>query len=261
MFNHDPFEDYLDYVPAKQLALADVYRDATAVIDALGWDPEMAPHTDDFEVPLDPRPRRAAPQTPLRPPRPPTSTSSPTSAPTTTTNAAVMSDIHANRHSVEALNKHLRRLQRPDRVLARSERHWPALITRAQCRRGAGATRRCATDAGRPRPARPAARSSDRHNPGDSTSAVALRPNFGTPRLCGQSQGPGGDQDRDDRAEAEDQTPAAAGCARRYPPSGRGCRRARRPARRSGAPSASGGRRCGGAGRRTGRRPPGSRRR
>ena len=44
MFNHDPFEDFLDYVPAKQLALADVYRDATAVIDALGWDPEMVPH-------------------------------------------------------------------------------------------------------------------------------------------------------------------------------------------------------------------------
>ena len=40
MFNHEPFEDFLDYVPAKQLALADVFRDATAVIDALGWDPD-----------------------------------------------------------------------------------------------------------------------------------------------------------------------------------------------------------------------------
>ena len=36
MFNHEPFEDFLDYVPAKQLALADIFRDATAVIDALG---------------------------------------------------------------------------------------------------------------------------------------------------------------------------------------------------------------------------------
>jgi hypothetical protein len=52
MFNHDPFEDFMDYVPTKQLALADVYRDATAVIDALGWDPEMVPHTDGLEVPL-----------------------------------------------------------------------------------------------------------------------------------------------------------------------------------------------------------------
>ena len=52
MFSHEPFEDFLDYVPAKQLALADIFRDATAVIDALRWDPEMAPHTADFEVPL-----------------------------------------------------------------------------------------------------------------------------------------------------------------------------------------------------------------
>ena len=29
MFNHEAFEDYLDYVPVKQLALADIYRDAT----------------------------------------------------------------------------------------------------------------------------------------------------------------------------------------------------------------------------------------
>ena len=52
MFNHDPFEDFLDYVPTKQLALADVFRDATAVIDALGWDPEDGPDTDSIEVPL-----------------------------------------------------------------------------------------------------------------------------------------------------------------------------------------------------------------
>jgi hypothetical protein len=54
MFSHEPFEDFLDYIPAKQLALADIFRDATAVIDALHWDPEMAPHTEDFSVPLTP---------------------------------------------------------------------------------------------------------------------------------------------------------------------------------------------------------------
>lgn len=42
MFSHEPFEDFLDYVPAKQLALADIFRDATAVIDALGWDPDTS---------------------------------------------------------------------------------------------------------------------------------------------------------------------------------------------------------------------------
>jgi hypothetical protein len=48
MFNHEPFENFLDYVPVKQLELADIFRDATAVM---------------------------------------------------------MSHIHANRHSVEALNR------------------------------------------------------------------------------------------------------------------------------------------------------------
>ena len=52
MFNHEPFEDFLDYVPAKQLALADIFRDATAVIDALGWDPDTNPQRESFEVPL-----------------------------------------------------------------------------------------------------------------------------------------------------------------------------------------------------------------
>src|ERR1700710_1118258 len=52
MFNHEPFEDFLDYVPIKQLALADIYRDATAVIDALGWDPDTNPRPDSVEVPL-----------------------------------------------------------------------------------------------------------------------------------------------------------------------------------------------------------------
>jgi hypothetical protein len=52
MFNHEPFEDFLDYVPVKQLELVDIYRDATAVIDALGWDPDFNPPRETFEVPL-----------------------------------------------------------------------------------------------------------------------------------------------------------------------------------------------------------------
>src|ERR1700710_135111 len=52
MFNHEPFEDFLDYVPTKQLALADVYRHATAVIDALGWDPDITTHTKSAKVPV-----------------------------------------------------------------------------------------------------------------------------------------------------------------------------------------------------------------
>jgi hypothetical protein len=52
MFNHEPFEDYLDYLPSRQLGLADIYRDATAVIDALGWDPNTAEHTESVEVPI-----------------------------------------------------------------------------------------------------------------------------------------------------------------------------------------------------------------
>jgi len=52
MFNHEPFEDYLDYLPCRQLALADIYRDATAVIDALEWDPDAVTHAESVEVPL-----------------------------------------------------------------------------------------------------------------------------------------------------------------------------------------------------------------
>jgi hypothetical protein len=104
MFNHDPFEDYLDYIPPKQLALADVYRDATAVIDALGWDPELAPHTDTTEVPLtrghiehlhERRCDLLATNLDLL---------SDIGA-DNGTNTIVMSDIYANRHSVEALNR------------------------------------------------------------------------------------------------------------------------------------------------------------
>jgi len=54
MFNHEPFENYLDYLPSRQLALADIYRDATAVIDALGWDPDTTSHAENVEVPITP---------------------------------------------------------------------------------------------------------------------------------------------------------------------------------------------------------------
>jgi hypothetical protein len=52
MFNHEPFEDFMDYVPVKQLALADVFRDATAVIDALGWDPDIDVQRSSVQVPV-----------------------------------------------------------------------------------------------------------------------------------------------------------------------------------------------------------------
>jgi hypothetical protein len=104
MFNHEPFEDFLDYIPTKQLALADVYRDATAVIDALGWDPDINPGQNHVEVTLT---RGHIQQLHAR------------RCDLLDTNldllgdigadrhhnATVMSEIHANRHGVEALNR------------------------------------------------------------------------------------------------------------------------------------------------------------
>ena len=104
MFNHEDFENYLDHVPVKQLELADIFRDATAVIDVLGWDPAINPPRTSFNVPLTPshiqqlHKRRAdlldtnldlLTDIGANP----------------TTNATITSDIHANRHSVEALNR------------------------------------------------------------------------------------------------------------------------------------------------------------
>jgi hypothetical protein len=104
MFNHEPFEDFLDYIPTKQLALADIYRDATAVIDAIGWDPDTATHTERVEVPLTPghiqqlhRRRCDLLDTNL-------DLLTDIGA-DNNTNAIVMSEIHANRHGVEALNR------------------------------------------------------------------------------------------------------------------------------------------------------------
>jgi hypothetical protein len=104
MFNHDPFEDFLDYIPTKQLALADVYRDATAVIDALGWDPDSNPHHDNVEVPLT---RGHIEQLHRR-----RGDLLDTNLDLLTDisadrhhNAIVMAEIHNNRHGVEALNR------------------------------------------------------------------------------------------------------------------------------------------------------------
>jgi hypothetical protein len=103
MFNHDPFEDFLDYVPAKQLALADIYRDATAVIDALGWDP-TPPHRDSVEVPL-----TAAHIHQLHKRRCDLLDCNldllDDIGADRDFNALVMADIHANRRGVEALNR------------------------------------------------------------------------------------------------------------------------------------------------------------
>jgi hypothetical protein len=104
MFNHEPFEDFLDYVPTKQLSLADIFRDATAVIDALGWDPDSDPRRESVEVPLTPghvhqlhRRRCDLLDTNL-------DLLTDIGA-DDEINAVVMSEIYANRHGVEALNK------------------------------------------------------------------------------------------------------------------------------------------------------------
>jgi hypothetical protein len=104
MFSHEPFEDFLDYVPAKQLALADIFRDATAVIDALDWDPDTNPRRESVEVPL-----TAGHIQQLHKRRCDlldtnldllTDIGADNDA-----NAITMSEIYANRHGVEALNR------------------------------------------------------------------------------------------------------------------------------------------------------------
>ncbi|MES1194080.1 MAG: hypothetical protein ABUM26_07115 [Solirubrobacterales bacterium] len=104
MFNHEPFEDYLDYTPRRQLLLADIFRDATAVIDALHWDPDMAPHTDDFEVPL--TASHIAQLHKRRCDLLDTNLDLLTDiGADNEINALIMADIHANRRAVEALNR------------------------------------------------------------------------------------------------------------------------------------------------------------
>ncbi len=104
MFNHEPLEDFIDYVPAKQLALADIFRDATAVIDVLGWDPDIAARQDSVEVPLTlghvqqlHRRRGDLLDTNLD--------LLDNIGADQHANAVVMTEIHDNRHGVEALNR------------------------------------------------------------------------------------------------------------------------------------------------------------
>jgi hypothetical protein len=104
MFNHEPFEDFLDYVPARQLSLADIFRDATAVIDALGWDADTDVPQTDVEVPVTAghiqqlhKRRCDLLDTNL-------DLLSDIGA-DKATNALIMGDIYANRHGVEALNR------------------------------------------------------------------------------------------------------------------------------------------------------------
>jgi hypothetical protein len=104
MFNHEPFEDYLDYLPTRQLTLADIFRDATAVIDALGWDPDTITRTESVEVPLTTghieqlhKRRCDLLDTNLDLLGEISSDNRPY--------VTVMAEIHANRHATEALNR------------------------------------------------------------------------------------------------------------------------------------------------------------
>jgi hypothetical protein len=104
MFNHEPFEDFIDYVPAKQLALADIFRDATATVDALGWNPDTVPQRESVEVPLTPghvqqlhRRRCDLLDSNLD--------LLDNIGADNDANAVVMSEIYANRHATEALNR------------------------------------------------------------------------------------------------------------------------------------------------------------
>jgi hypothetical protein len=45
VFNHHYFDDLLDFGPEAQHALSIIYRDAFAVLDALGWHPDPAATT------------------------------------------------------------------------------------------------------------------------------------------------------------------------------------------------------------------------
>jgi hypothetical protein len=49
-FNHHPFEDLRDLPPADQLAAAQTFRDAFAVLDAIGW--ATTNPTNNVDVPL-----------------------------------------------------------------------------------------------------------------------------------------------------------------------------------------------------------------
>ena len=45
MFEHDTFEDFLDFCPEAQRSLTLRYRTVFDLIDTLGWDPDTADPT------------------------------------------------------------------------------------------------------------------------------------------------------------------------------------------------------------------------
>jgi hypothetical protein len=51
VFNHETFEDFSDFTPVGQEALADIFYDAIAVIKAVGWAPEPD-GAEQFEISL-----------------------------------------------------------------------------------------------------------------------------------------------------------------------------------------------------------------
>jgi hypothetical protein len=51
VFNHEWFEDFLDFTAVGQEALADIFCDAITVIRAVGWKPDLD-GADRFEIPL-----------------------------------------------------------------------------------------------------------------------------------------------------------------------------------------------------------------
>ncbi len=51
VFNHETFEDFSDFTPVDQEALADIFCDAIAVIKAVGWEP-VPDGAEQVEIPL-----------------------------------------------------------------------------------------------------------------------------------------------------------------------------------------------------------------
>jgi hypothetical protein len=52
VFNHELFEDFLEFGPPAQHALVMRFRDASDLIDVVGWDPVNVADAATFEVPL-----------------------------------------------------------------------------------------------------------------------------------------------------------------------------------------------------------------
>jgi hypothetical protein len=51
VFNHETFEDFSDFAPVDQEALADIFCDAITVIKIVGWEPQPD-GAEQFEIPL-----------------------------------------------------------------------------------------------------------------------------------------------------------------------------------------------------------------